>query len=71
MISNESKQTIFASGILELLQMVLKPDTKWYASENAGCHGHTCPRRVVHGRMPMKSQILYVFLCSSVLFLYF
>ena len=34
-ICNGPKQTIFASGELELLQMVTELDTEWCASEDA------------------------------------
>ena len=33
---NGPKRIIFASGGLELLQMVLEPDIEWCASEDAG-----------------------------------
>ena len=35
-IHNASKQTIFASGEYELLQMVLESDTGRYTNEDAG-----------------------------------
>ena len=38
-IRNGSKQTISASGRLELLQMVSEQDTGWCASEDAGPYG--------------------------------
>ena len=65
------KRTISTSDGLELLQMILEPDTERCTSEEAECHGHARPRRVAHGRMPMTSPTLYVFSYSSVLLLYF
>ena len=50
-IRNGQKQTISVSGKLELLQMVLEPDTGWWASKDAGPQGIDCeiPHRLEMG----------------------
>ena len=50
-IPNELKQTISASGGLELLQMVLEPDTGLCASEDVGRQEVDCeiPRQLERG----------------------
>ena len=42
MICNGLKRTISASGELELLLMVLEPDTEWCANETLACKEMDC-----------------------------